>query len=178
MLALNEALTPEAKQSLPIATLPDQVFKAYRSLRSNGFLLTKESNAPATGFISLYDQEGKPDQLDPKILKILNDSLDLDYYLLLDGDIIDYVVPSLANFMEFSLEFEISLIAYDRLGKKVLSRHYSRRFERLNGFSWVDSEAYIEVLGMTMESIAEQLNADILAFIPARDTKPDQKLNI
>jgi hypothetical protein len=170
LAALGERLSPESKRRLPFAPLPDRIFSAYREMKNAENPASGEATVAATGFIPIYDEKGKADRLDSKLLRILNGSLSCDYYVVFDGDIIDIVTPTLFNFQDFTLEYEISLIAYDRTGRKVLSRHYDRRYERISGYSWFSQATYFSLLEETMEHIQAALNTDIQnSFGPSDD---------
>ena len=97
-------------------------------------------------------------------LDILNKEIKSDYYLVFDGDIIEYEIPSFFNFFEFSLTYEISIVIYNNIGDKVFSKHYKQNFHRIPE-SHMDANTYYDYLSKTIFLYADTIDKDLKAVI-------------
>jgi hypothetical protein len=164
--SLVKHLDREALKAILIKPFPDDYYRKMRA-KENKQAFRPSNSVAASGFYPIGDTLRDPGAMDKTSLDTLNEFSDAGLYVVFDADIIDAIAPHIFNFMEFTLEYEVSMIVYDRSGKKLLSRHYSKRYERLDATAWNSSDVYFDMLDRTVEAFGDQISSDIREFLPA-----------
>lgn len=110
--------------------------------------------------VAVVDAKGRPDRMDPNILKMLNDNIESEYYLVLDADILDYQWKKWFGLIPFEMTYEISLVLYNNQGEKVVSNHYRHRLTKAPG-SFYKATGYYSGLEISLEAVKDEIIEDL-----------------
>lgn len=110
--------------------------------------------------IPVVDEKGTAERMDPNILTCLNETVDSEYYLVLNADIIDHQWSAWFGLIPFRIVYEFSAVVYDRDGRKVVSRHYRHPIKQMPG-SIYEARTYYDGLEIALEQVKDEITADL-----------------
>jgi len=120
--------------------------------------------------VPVVDKEDTPNQMDPNILKCLNENVNADKYLVIDGDIIYNRQKRMFGLIPFRMIYEISMVVYDSDGEKIFSKEYQHLLKKFPG-SIYEAQSYYDALEISVEAVKGDMIADLQSFgaTPAKE---------
>lgn len=118
------------------------------------------SNSSYDWGIPIVDEKNNPTMMNQSILKCLNENIEADYYMVINGGIIDFQAPRLFGLIPFQIFYEITTAVYDKSGEKIFSRNYRYQVKRASG-----RVTDVETFYSNLEKALEKRRLDIITDI-------------